>query len=484
MAGVVIVADPGTPNPRETGRTATDDNGNYTLSFGHGPPFLVSGEFLLRAVNIRPAKAGYVQESPSHHGCLHVTDVPVPADLAANGNLTRVVSPGRSYRLDFTMVPVGTKHQEPVHESVGPERAEELEFLAEHCTVLAGRKCRKGRLGEALRYYENAISNLRRSGGAAPRLTQEIEELEAVVEEVRFNLLKQTLRALKEGAENRGHNGDAPPSEQQIKIRQLESRVHELEEQLRRQQLQLVDRRIRACDAELSHCQYRERRDIEEYRFREEKLRSEVTRLESIAERLASLPDEDRNRREIRRCIEETEEHIRSSETELEHLESLHRHTKEANTRRTTLARHQKLLAVGEKRGLLGLNKEHPLSETDKLDICEAIFRYQFKAPYISKFAAICLQVEGNDPPPAFLDRFRDHTPPVIKGSRCVEGIVEGKGKGVKLHIDRIYQLDKDSVIVSGEAGTVMAGSSHDTYKLSRKDGKWRVDETVQHDVS
>lgn len=56
----------------------------------------------------------------------------------------------------------------------------------------------------------------------------------------------------------------------------------------------------------------------------------------------------------------------------------------------------------------------------EKLDICEAVFRYQFEhnaSGAQQKAKAYFLKIHNKDPSDEFLARFKGHTPPVKKGS-------------------------------------------------------------------
>ena len=60
----------------------------------------------------------------------------------------------------------------------------------------------------------------------------------------------------------------------------------------------------------------------------------------------------------------------------------------------------------------------------DELDVCEAVFRYQFQhnASGIQKADVYFLTIQSQNPSHRFIARFSDHSPPVRKGSRFMTG--------------------------------------------------------------
>jgi hypothetical protein len=114
-----------------------------------------------------------------------------------------------------------------------------------------------------------------------------------------------------------------------------------------------------------------------------------------------------------------------------------------------------------------------PISKADEeADVMEAVFRYQFQhnASAIQRNApAYFLLVEGEDPSEAFLARFRDHIPPVVKGSLFKEG------EGLKLMVGKVRWTSPDTVEVGGGYYEGGLSSSGNIYYLKRDGGKWTV---------
>jgi hypothetical protein len=112
------------------------------------------------------------------------------------------------------------------------------------------------------------------------------------------------------------------------------------------------------------------------------------------------------------------------------------------------------------------------LSAAQAMDIAEATFRYQFAhnaSGQQQNAPAYFLTLFGHDPDPEFLARFKDHKPPVQKGSDFAEG------KGLKFRVANIKRLSDTKVEVSGGYYESGLSSSGNTYLLEFKDGKWAV---------
>jgi hypothetical protein len=100
------------------------------------------------------------------------------------------------------------------------------------------------------------------------------------------------------------------------------------------------------------------------------------------------------------------------------------------------------------------------------LDICEALFRFQFEkhAERLKHNDACLLSIDGRDPPAELLARFKDHDPPVGPESQVNE--INGFGFNVR----RIVWIDATHVEVRG--GTRLSGS---IYIMRLEEGQWRV---------
>ncbi len=115
------------------------------------------------------------------------------------------------------------------------------------------------------------------------------------------------------------------------------------------------------------------------------------------------------------------------------------------------------------------------------LDICEALFRYQFmhNASGVQQNAkAYFLSIYQTDPPEDLMIRFENNLPPVKPGS---EFKVDS---GLKFRIDRIKWLDKNKVEIEGGYYEGNVSSSGNTYILQKKRGVWEVISDKMHWIS
>jgi len=109
------------------------------------------------------------------------------------------------------------------------------------------------------------------------------------------------------------------------------------------------------------------------------------------------------------------------------------------------------------------------LTVREKLDIAEAIFRYQFRAFQQRKAPAYFLSLFGEDPGQDFLKRFRGHKPPVKKGSEFA------RGKGLAFEVRNIRSVSKTKVEVSGGYYEHELSAQDNAYFVEFKGGKWVV---------
>lgn len=110
--------------------------------------------------------------------------------------------------------------------------------------------------------------------------------------------------------------------------------------------------------------------------------------------------------------------------------------------------------------------------QQEDLDICEAVFRYQFEhnASGIQQEAeAYFLEVFAKDPSDEFLTRFKGSFPPVEKGSQF------GTENGLRFRIESLKRVDKDKAIVSGGYFESGLSASGNLYTVVRQNGKWTV---------
>ena len=109
------------------------------------------------------------------------------------------------------------------------------------------------------------------------------------------------------------------------------------------------------------------------------------------------------------------------------------------------------------------------LTVLQKLDIAEAIFRYQFLLYQEQKAPAYFLSVFRKDPDHDFLKRFDGHKPPVQKGSEFAQG------KGLAFEVRNIKSVSKTKVEVSGGYYEDGDSSADSVYLVEFIDGKWVV---------
>ena len=106
------------------------------------------------------------------------------------------------------------------------------------------------------------------------------------------------------------------------------------------------------------------------------------------------------------------------------------------------------------------------------LDICEALFRYQFKnnaSGAQQNAAAYFLSIYEADPPKDLMARFEKNVPPVKDGSEFQIG------SGLEFRIRSIKMIDKNNVEIEGGYYEAGLSSSGNTYQLQKKDNNWQV---------
>jgi hypothetical protein len=132
------------------------------------------------------------------------------------------------------------------------------------------------------------------------------------------------------------------------------------------------------------------------------------------------------------------------------------------------------LTIVGTLVLLMACQARPPTWATDELDICEAVFRYEFQ-----KFdswrhrnaQAYFISIPAGDPASEFLSRFKNHTPPIKPGSEFQ------MGKGLAFKIDKIKWSNKNGVKVSGGYYENPVAAYGIIYTVVRKNGKWVVEQ-------
>ena len=122
------------------------------------------------------------------------------------------------------------------------------------------------------------------------------------------------------------------------------------------------------------------------------------------------------------------------------------------------------------------------------LDLFEVFFRYKFEnnsSGQQQDAQAYFLEIEGEDPSPEFLARFKRHSPPVKKGSEFVmesSFVIEGEapieGNGLLFRIDsyRWISLFRNCVKISGGYSEDVLSASWASYIWIRRNGKWELE--------
>ena len=131
----------------------------------------------------------------------------------------------------------------------------------------------------------------------------------------------------------------------------------------------------------------------------------------------------------------------------------------------------------------------HPYDKTistaQALDIAETTFRYQFDQLNKENVPYFFLELFGKDPKADFLSRFKDHIPPVRKGSEFKYDSLKGhksipseptyRERGVKFYVKKIKRLSDTKVEVFGCYYIGPLAAAGYTYTVEFKNGKWVV---------
>ena len=122
------------------------------------------------------------------------------------------------------------------------------------------------------------------------------------------------------------------------------------------------------------------------------------------------------------------------------------------------------------------------------LDLFEVFFRYKFEnnaSAQKQDAEAYFLEIEGEDPSPEFLARFKGHSPPVKKGSEFVMGgsiVIEGEapmeGNGLLFRIDSYQWIGPfgNCVKISGGYSEGNLSASWASYIWIRRKRKWKLE--------
>ena len=119
--------------------------------------------------------------------------------------------------------------------------------------------------------------------------------------------------------------------------------------------------------------------------------------------------------------------------------------------------------------------------QQENLDICEAVFRYQFEhnaSGSQQEAKSYFLEVFKKDPSIEFLARFKDITHPVKKGSEFMEG------EGLKFKVVSIQLIEKNKVQVYGGYYEGSLSSSGNIYTVVRKNEIWIVEKDEMQWIS
>jgi hypothetical protein len=116
----------------------------------------------------------------------------------------------------------------------------------------------------------------------------------------------------------------------------------------------------------------------------------------------------------------------------------------------------------------------------EEWDICEAVLRHQiFHSSAAGRgTATVYVEVQGDNPTGAFIDRFQGHQPPVRPGWWYFHS------SGVLYRIGAIKRTGENSAEVSGGYYEGSLSASGNTYYVVRKDGKWVVERDQMNWIS
>ena len=123
--------------------------------------------------------------------------------------------------------------------------------------------------------------------------------------------------------------------------------------------------------------------------------------------------------------------------------------------------------------------EDDPQAET--FDLFEAFFRYKFdhnSSGSQQNAEAYFLEIEGEDPSPEFLARFKGHSPPVKRGSEFVMWSEFVKGNGLLFRIDSYNQfgLFGNRAKISGGYAEGDLSASWGSYIWVKRKGKWELE--------
>lgn len=125
------------------------------------------------------------------------------------------------------------------------------------------------------------------------------------------------------------------------------------------------------------------------------------------------------------------------------------------------------------------------MTQTEIDDIRAMVLRYQFDhngSSHQKSVSAFCIKIDSADPADAFMQRFFDSTPPVVKGSNCgwndsKTHIVDKRtGEQALIFISgKIIRIDSATVEVHGGYQEANESASGNTYTLKKSGDVWTV---------
>ena len=113
--------------------------------------------------------------------------------------------------------------------------------------------------------------------------------------------------------------------------------------------------------------------------------------------------------------------------------------------------------------------------------ISELVLRHQFEhnaSGMQTRARAYCIEISDEDPSDKFLDRFKDHQPPVKKGSEFIFG------QDIKFSVSDFKWINGRTVEVCGGCYEAPLSGSGYTYRIIRKTGRWIIEKTFDHWIS
>lgn len=125
--------------------------------------------------------------------------------------------------------------------------------------------------------------------------------------------------------------------------------------------------------------------------------------------------------------------------------------------------------------GCHGAAKDGSKETKDAAPIYAAVLKEELKDT--KQGEGLYVFVDGKDPSPDFLDRFREQWPELQPGSKAP------KGKAKRVSVDSLQWIDSDTAELHGATSNGIDGRSS-LYRVVRKGGVWVVDNVKLKAVS